>query len=50
VITTAPLDEQDHILLDTRFGAVSMGWVIPDVDVVDLTLWGTPEVADVCDA
>jgi hypothetical protein len=50
VITTAPLDEEDSILLDTRFGTVSMGWFIDDVDVVDLTLWGMPEVADLCDA
>jgi hypothetical protein len=50
VITTVPLDEEDHILLDTRFGVVSMGWFIDDVNVVDLTLWGTREMAEVCDA
>ncbi|PFG16848.1 hypothetical protein ATK74_1403 [Propionicimonas paludicola] len=50
VITTAPVDEEDSIILDTQLGPIRLGWFMDDEDVVDLYIWGPPLVSDLCDA
>ncbi len=50
VITTAPVDEEDSITLETQLGAICLGWFIDDEDVVDVYIWGSPQVSDLCNA
>ena len=50
VITTAPVDEEASITLNTQLGPIRLGWFIDDEDVVDLYIWGPPQVSDLCDA
>lgn len=48
-IRTAPVETEDEVDLRTDLGVVRMSWFIDDTDVVDLTLWGPPDLTTVCD-
>jgi hypothetical protein len=48
VIATAPIDEEDGILLDTRLGIIRLHWFIDDVGTVDAYIFGSSEVHDLC--
>jgi hypothetical protein len=48
VIMTAPVDDEDSILLNTRLGAIRLGWFIDDQDTVDIYIFGCSEVRDLC--
>lgn len=48
VITTAPLDEEDNLRLNTNHGVVQIGWFIDDESTVDIYVWGSPAVHDLC--
>lgn len=50
VITTAPVEDEGSITLDTQLGPIRLGWFIDDEDVVDLYIWAPPQVTDLCDA
>ncbi|PWJ53960.1 hypothetical protein SAMN06264364_10941 [Quadrisphaera granulorum] len=50
VAQLAPLDEEDSVLLDTVHGTVRFGWSTSDLDVVDVTVHGSPPVVEVCGA
>ena len=45
----APVETEDEADLRTELGVVRMSWFIDDTDVVDLTLWGPPQLSEVCD-
>ena len=49
-IVTAPIDEEDSLVVDTELGAVRIAWFIDDIEVVDLYVFGSPEVRLVCEA
>ncbi|WP_421019971.1 hypothetical protein, partial [Klebsiella pneumoniae] len=46
VVETAPQDAEDHVLVNTDFGTVRIGWFIDDVETVDVYVFGSPEVCD----
>lgn len=48
VVTTAPVDEEDRILLDTRLGTICLGWFIGDHNTVDVYIFGPSQVHDLC--
>jgi len=48
-ILSAPDDDEQHILVHTRQGVVRLGWFIGDIDVVDVFIFGSHEVRDICD-
>lgn len=48
VITTAPLDDEGSIRLSTQHGVVELGWFIGDHDTVDIAIWGTADVYNLC--
>ncbi|MBO9554895.1 hypothetical protein [Cellulomonas sp.] len=48
VVATAPLDEQDHVVLETRMGAVRLCWFVGDPDTVDVHVHGSAQVAELC--
>jgi len=50
VISTAPLDDEGSVRLVTDLGVVQIGWFMDDTDTVDLTLWGSHEVRDLCES
>ncbi|GIG21588.1 hypothetical protein Cch01nite_23120 [Cellulomonas chitinilytica] len=50
VVATAPLDQEDGVVLETTMGAVRLGWFIDDVGTVDVYVHGSPQVSAVCDA
>jgi hypothetical protein len=50
VIATAPLDEEDDIVLDTAFGPIRLGWYIDDNETVDVYIYGSMEVRSICEA
>ncbi|MGC3992926.1 MAG: hypothetical protein QM779_02150 [Propionicimonas sp.] len=50
VITTAPAEQEDSITMDTQLGPIRLGWFIDDENVVDLYIWGPPQVSALCDA
>jgi len=50
VVATAPLDEEDQVVLETRMGAVGLGWFVGDVGTVDVHVHGSAQVATLCDA
>lgn len=50
VIANAPLDEEEGLLLDTKFGTVRLVWFIDDVETIDLYVFGPAAVRTVCDA
>ncbi|MBE7325682.1 hypothetical protein IEQ44_13600 [Nocardioides sp. Y6] len=50
VIATAPLDDEDEVVLETRLGPVRVRWFIDDTDTVDLYLFGSEDVHAVCEA
>lgn len=50
VIASAPVDEEDVVVLATDLGAVRLGWYIDDTDTVDIYLWGPDELSRLCDA
>jgi hypothetical protein len=49
VVTTAPLDDEGSILLDTQLGPIRLGWFIDDVGSVAAYVYGSNEVRDLCD-
>ena len=49
VVETAPKDDEDHVLVNTDFGVVRIGWFIDDVETVDVYVFGAPEVCDFSD-
>ncbi len=50
VIASAPVDEEDAVVLSTDLGAVQLGWHVDDPDTVDIFLWGPDELSRLCDA
>lgn len=50
VIATAPLDDEDEVVLETKLGPVRVRWFIDDTDTVDLYLFGSEDVHAVCEA
>jgi hypothetical protein len=50
VVATAPVEDEESITLDTQLGPVRLGWFIDDVDVVELRVWGPPQVREICEA
>jgi hypothetical protein len=50
VAATAPIDEEDHVLLDTMLGAIRLGWFVDDTDTIDVYVWGPAAVTTVCEA
>jgi len=48
VIATAPIDQEDSILLDTQLGTIRLHWFIDDTDVVDAYIYGSSQVQDIC--
>jgi hypothetical protein len=49
VIETAPVDEEDEVLLDTELGAIRLHWFIDDYETVDIYVFGSSQVHDLCD-
>jgi hypothetical protein len=50
VVATAPLDEEDGVVLTTARGVVRLSWFVDDADNVDIYLRGSPEAVAACDA
>jgi hypothetical protein len=50
VISTAPLDDEDDIVLDTSLGPIRLGWFIADTETVDVFIHGSPGVTTLCQA
>jgi hypothetical protein len=48
VITTAPVEQEDSLLLATELGTIRLGWFIDDEDVVDAYIFGPGSVRDLC--
>ncbi|UIN30681.1 hypothetical protein [Microbacterium binotii] len=49
-IAAAPHDAEDAVEVITNMGVVRIGWFIDDSEVVDLSLWGPPSLAALCQA
>jgi hypothetical protein len=50
VIATAPLDDEDDIVLDTSLGPIHLGWFIADNETVDVAIHASPEMSAICEA
>ncbi len=50
VIETGPVGDRGELVLNTGTGAVSLGWLIDDETTLDLSIIGTTEVVDACNA
>jgi hypothetical protein len=49
VITTAPVDDEGSVLLDTQLGTIRLSWFIDDEDTVDAYVFGPSEVRKLCE-
>jgi hypothetical protein len=49
VVTTAPIDDEGSVLLDTRLGTIRLGWFIDDEDTVDAYILGPSEARKLCE-
>lgn len=49
-VESAPLDDEKHVLVNTRLGVVRVGWFIDDIDTVDAYIFGSSQVHDLCTA
>jgi hypothetical protein len=48
-VATAPVEDEGDILLRTQLGAIRLGWFIDDHDTVDVYIFGSRAVRDLCE-
>jgi hypothetical protein len=49
-VAAAPVDDEEHVPVNTRLGVARVGWFIDDPGAVDAYIFGSPQVHDLCDA